>query len=216
MSLTHRWALFALCSALFDCGPSEQRVEETGYFNGGQIVYSSASPLGSASQPMLIVGLPGALERAQGTLTVSAPNDQASTLIEEEDGRFLLEIDAESGDTLQLVYLLQDAEPMRSVVELTLDDGLDNLPAPQLQPGTGVKLLSEAPQGAQVNLSNLDSGTPPYVVLNQSSGDIALANDLSPVQLPANTGDEICVFQLSRADGASDSGLSSPTFCETF
>ncbi len=211
-----RWRLAALCCALLSCAPTEQGVEETGYFNGGQVVFSSASPLSASPQPLLIVGLPGALGRAQGTLTVISSSDQASATISAPDGRFLLEVAARGGETLELVYELAGGEPPRSALQLSLEDGLENLLAPQLMMGTGVELLSSSPQGAQVNLRNLDSPTPPYVALNQRSGDVALANDLSPVQLPAITGDLICVFQLSRADRSQDPGLTSPTLCETF
>ena len=200
-----------LLALAVSCSPSDkQGVEETGYFNGGQVVYSAAAPLSANEQELLLVGLPGALGLSGGTLTVTGPRGQASLQLDDPQGRFVVTLGAALQDTLELRYELDGGDPPVSMLRLTLSDALDRLVAPALMPGTGILLLEPTPEGVEVNLSALEMPAPPYVVLNQRTTDFALAEQLELVTLPGQTGDTICVFQLDRS-----MEVNSPTYCET-
>ena len=180
-------------------------VDETGYLDAEQVVFTSEAPLTEARQVTLF-GFEGAYDPPGGTLVVEGATGAAIVEGPDPTGAFRADFTAAAGDSVTLTYSPPEGEP--ETATLVLEDTLESLFAPA---GGSATLVSDNGDGTvTVDFAQAIAGAPPFVAFVRGSGLSVLSETGEPVVLEAGPADEVCVFDIEP-----DAGLQSPFACET-
>lgn len=146
---------------------------------------------------MIVIGEPGAVAAAGGSLTVTVERSgtAAPGAVHAETRSFAAGIAARQNDALHLSYTVDGDE---NELTLVLDVPLAGVNAPSCAAcGAGWSIVG-APAGglAPVDLAVLDDPTPPFVIANVDGGAVIVVDSTAPVSIPAASGGQVCVHRM--------------------
>lgn len=213
MKLSFRKYLFtAIAAALFahaGCGFSE---DSRGFFDEENIYLTAISPLSSPiDRPVTVVGDAAALRAINGTIEIINQRTGATDSLTAVNfvGSFSIQMDAQLGDTLELLYRLREGTDNLPIV---LEDSFESVPRPVCSGCVDADdTISSVPEDifTTVDLTKLQTdNTIPLFVFNRQTADVVSTTKAAGSEsIRARSGDDLCVF-------AHDNGQSSASYCE--